>query len=41
MERLFKDLGILNLNNNDPSLKQGLEFDRYQFRLHSLGLATP
>ena len=30
MERLFKDLGILNLNNNDPSLKQGLEFDRYQ-----------
>ena len=31
METLFKDLGILKFNNsNDPSLKQGLEFDRYQ-----------
>ena len=31
MESFFKDLGILKLNsNNDPSLKQGLEFDRYQ-----------
>lgn len=31
MESLFKDLGIFKLNsNNDPSLKQGLEYDRYQ-----------
>ena len=31
MESLFKDLGIFKFDNdNDPSLKQGLEFDRYQ-----------
>lgn len=31
MESIFKDLGIFKLNsNNDPSLKQGLEYDRYQ-----------
>ena len=31
MNSLFKDLGIFNLNSsNDPSLKQGLEYDRYQ-----------
>jgi len=31
MESFFKDLGIFNLNNsNDPSLKQGLEYDRFQ-----------
>tara|TARA_B100001093_G_C26672571_1_gene946843 strand:- start:27 stop:1112 length:1086 start_codon:yes stop_codon:yes gene_type:complete len=31
MESLFKDLGIFKFNeSNDPSLKQGLEYDRYQ-----------
>ena len=31
MESLFKDLGIFKLNgSNDPSLKQGLQYDKYQ-----------
>ena len=31
MESFFKDLGILKLNSsNDPSLKQGLQYDQYQ-----------